>query len=325
MTTPTRNDTRIDRLMTEFGIGYSQNVKDRFIATKVGYTAPVDAETDYYPIWTKADWFRSEMIKLHRDTPSPAAHPRLSKERYSCHNFRLHTTINIKDEAEAQIKLRQGKTKWLIEQALMARDIEVAAQIFATGKWTSNTEQTGVAASPTGAQFLQWNDASSTPIADCNTARETVRQGCGFEANTLVIGPIVKNKLLEHPDILDLYKYTVGGVPTLDQLRQALQMDNLIVGAAMQNTAAEGATAVMGDIWGKHALFMYVPPSMTEDTPRPVSNFAWSQFDNVTENMASIRRWEINNPRKEALEVEMYFGCEISANDAGVFYKTAVA
>ena len=101
----------------------------------------------------------------------------------------------------------------------------------------------------------QWSDYSGTssPYDVVATARDAIWAGNG--GNTKLIGycnNAVFNKLRRHPQVITDFKH-MGGlrVPTRQQLAEYLELDDLLVAKAWENTANEGQSASLGRIWGK--------------------------------------------------------------------------
>src|SRR5690606_27504749 len=127
-----------------------------------------------------------------------------------------------------------------------------AAAAFKTGVWTANTEQTGKSTSPSSNEFLQFNDANSTPLEVLQNQILKVETSTGRRPNVLVTNSNVEFALRRHPDLLDLYKYTSGGLVPRDKLAEAIGVEKILVGRAVENTAKEGQSASMSRVFGNH-------------------------------------------------------------------------
>jgi hypothetical protein len=90
--------------------------------------------------------------------------------------------------------------------------------------------------------------------------------------NRLTLGAQVYDTLLDHPDIIDRIKYgqaNVGQPAIVNRttLAALFEVDSVLVAEAIQNTAAENATAgaaadeSTASIVGNHALLSYAPPA----------------------------------------------------------------
>jgi hypothetical protein len=322
---PTRNDAHpVDVLLTDYAIGYGADRANDFVAAKVGPVKKVSKQSDRYVVWDKGDRYRVEMQQANASEPSPTAGFRMSTDTYRCEDYRLKTFLPDVTRDNSDVDLRQANVEYLVDQALLKRDMLVAEKIFGTGLWTGITEETGVSGTPSTNQFKHWSASGSTPIADFVDAIESVRQSCGKPANVCLTSVPVVNALRQHSDIVARYQYTAGGGVSMEQL-EALLGIKLIVASARKNTAKEGATASMSDVFGKHALFMYVDPNPGLSSPTAMTTFSWSTYDKMTANGAAITAWRSNDPDGEYQRVQAFFDVKITAQDCAVFHYTAVA
>lgn len=324
---PTGNDLRsVDPLLTDFGMAYAQEMSS--FAGDSGATikrVPGTARGGVYPIWSKADFYRNEMAAVSNSSAAPVGGFRVTTGTYYCDAYGLKTFIADKDLSESPLDVRKQKVRYLIQQAKLKRDKLYAAAAFATGLWTSNTEQTGKSSNPSSNEFLQFNDSSSTPLKVLQDQMLVVWKATGFMPNVMVTSPDVMYCLRRHADFKSLSQYVQRGLPTYEQIAEAVGVERVLVGRSVENTAAEGQTAVMSAVFGKHILLAYVAPTAGDEQPTAVSGFAWSDYDKVDANGAAIRTWRENDPEGEWLHAEQAIVYKRTANDLGVFFKDAVA
>ncbi len=324
MPNPTVNNARVDQLATDIAVAYGQKMEG-FVGDDGATLTKRNERSGKYPIWNKADMFRSEMGQVANNDPAPVGGLRLDTPgTLYAETYGLKTFLSDKDKAEGQVDIEKGKIRWLVQQAKLKREILYAAAAFATGLWTSNTEQTGKTSSPSTNEFLQFGDESSIPLTVIQTQLLAVETSTGLMPNTLVTNSVVDMALRRHPDVLDLYKYTKGGVASREQVAAALGVQKYIVGRAVKNTANEGQSASMARVFGNHILLAYLADTWTEDEPTAVAGFSWSEYDKVDATGAAIRRWRENDPQGEWFHSEMAIVYKIVANDLGVFLKDAV-
>ena len=118
----------------------------------------------------------------------------------------------------------------------------------------------------------KWSDkVNSDPLDDLLTACGNVRSRTGRWPNLLVLSYNVMVALKFHPVIRDQVKYTpgrsTGGSITNAELVQVLgdliNVKEVLVGNAVYNSAAEGQTDVIADIWANNAWVIYRTPKPT--------------------------------------------------------------
>lgn len=330
---PSAADLHVNAL-TEMGIAYGQDFKEDYIADAGSTQVRSKKQSDIYPVWSKADFFRIEM-KLRADgTPSERAGFRVdTSNTFFCDVYALSTTLTDRQKANAdsQLKIDKAKVTYLMQQAKMNRDKKFAAAVFATGLWTSNTEQTGVSGTPSTNQFKQFNDSASTPLVTIQNQMEAVYLNCGRYPNMLLTNSKVAMNLRRHSDFVNRVQY-VGDRPayvTNEDLQKIIGIEKVLVAKSLENTAAEGATATMSRIFGNHILLAYVDfdaePMVDDRRPTAICTFTWNAIPGVTKEGASIDKWYDREIKADVYEVEDGFDAVITANDAGVFLKSAVA
>lgn len=108
-------------------------------------------------------------------------------------------------------------------------------------------------------QFSDYNN--SNPMGIFNTAKNTVRSGCGKKADTAWMSEYTRQVLAYHPQLLDMlgFKYAKPGGLSNDDLAVALGVNRVLIADVSYNSAADGQTDVLADAWGKHIWFGVVP------------------------------------------------------------------
>lgn len=101
----------------------------------------------------------------------------------------------------------------------------------------------------------QWSDyTNSNPFDAIETARDSIWAPAA--GSTKLVGYCslaVYRKLRRHPKVLEAFKHVQGlKLPTAAQLAEVLELDELLVAKAWEDTANEGQAASYGRIWGKH-------------------------------------------------------------------------
>lgn len=129
----------------------------------------------------------------------------------------------------------------------------LADAISSTSTLTQNTTLSGTS---------QLSDYSnSTPMTVFSTARAAVRSGCGKAPDCAWMDWGTKNILRYHPQLLEMlgFKYDKPGGLNDQDLANALDVKRILIADVVYNSAAEGQTAVLAPIWGKHIWFGVCP------------------------------------------------------------------
>lgn len=327
---PSSRDAHINAALTDFSIGYGQELAGQFVAMRGSTMKRVQKQSDYYYIWNKGDFFRSEYQKRAPGDVSKSAGQRLSNTTYFADVYALSTYLPMQTRENADLNLEQPKIRYLSHQGMLRRDKLFADNCFGAGLWTSNTEQTGIAAGIPGAnQFLRFDESGSTPITVIQDQLEVVRKSIGMVPNKMFLGADVNRVLRRHPDLTELFKYTSGGLPSDSDIAGVFGLGQpnpeIIVGRTIENTAAEGLTPTMVDVYQKSILLAWVSPDATTDMPTAITGFSWSPFDQVTADAVAIDSWWDQDRKAWKYEGEIAVDFKITANDAGVFLLDAIS
>jgi hypothetical protein len=146
--------------------------------------------------------------------------------------------------------------------------------------------------------------------------------------NVLLCGAEVFFELCNHSDVLDRIKYTQGpAIASETLLAQLFGLDKVVVGKAVKNVSAKGATEDTDFILGKSALLCYAAPSPGIKQPTAGYIFAWTGLEGAGAYGNRIYKipTPLNGLGSERVEGEIAFDCELVSADLGVFFNGIVA
>lgn len=324
---PSRSDVHVDRPLSNISIAFLQS-QDAFIADKAFPILSVAKQSDQYFTYDRGMFNRDEMTELAPGARADAANYTLSTGTYNAKVYALAKDVadQVRANADSPIQLDREATEFLAVKALIKKEKTWAANHFVTGKWT--TERAGVAAGPTGTQFLRWDVASSTPIEDVRQGVRAVHQLTGFRPQKMVLGREVYDALLDHPDIvgrIDRGQTSGPAVAMRDSLAALFELQEILVMDAIENTAAEGVANSHSFIGGKHALLLYTPSSPGLMTPSAGYTFAWSGLLGGGAIGTRMKRIRMEPEASDRLQIEMSFDQKLIAADLGAFFLDAVS
>lgn len=331
---PTRGSLHVDTLLTDYAIAYGTDLASTYVSDRACTIKSVDKQSDKYVVWNKGDFYRLEMQQRADGDKSEGGGQRLSNATYFAEVWALHTilTDRQRNAARGEVDVEAAKIRYLMNQTKLARDVQFASTFFTTSVWSGFTDQTGVAAAPGANQFIQWSDyTNSTPITDIKEQAVALEITAGVPGTKLVgvTSSTVFQKLSDHPDFLDRLKYTGGNDRPANVTREAmaaiLGLDELIVAKAVQNTAAEGATATMAAIFGDKFLLMFKSDVASDDQSTAATLFSHSEFDQVTPEGAAIFQWYDDSRRSTYYEAEQAFDQKVTAADLGGIFTDCLA
>ncbi|MCK9599843.1 MAG: major capsid protein [Sphaerochaeta sp.] len=316
MGNPVTSDLHIDAALSTIAVAYKNK---SFIADQVFPLVNVDKQSDKYFVWDKGSWLTNQVEKRTPGDSYPEGRIKLSNDNYYADLYHLAYAIpwENKKNQDAAVQLEQTGAEWLAQQFSLNREIQIAAAIFAGAIWDNNPVA--------GTDFIQWDDfVNSNPPEDIDKYSATIQQNTGVAPNTLVIGRQVYDKVRRHPILLDMFKYTGVGILTEAQVAQALGVEKLLIGRAVQRTSLEGAaTAVQAYVWGKAALLLYVPAKPALREPAAGYTFAWD-IDGSGFNTA-ITPWVDEGNDRDVLKGKNAFDFKVVGADLGAYFATVIS
>ncbi|HJW82854.1 MAG TPA: hypothetical protein VJ754_00995 [Anaerolineae bacterium] len=306
MSKPTAQQVHIDQPLTNISIAY---LPGDFIAGMVFPNVPVQKQSDKYFIYTKADWLRREAGPRAPGTRARRGDYGLSTAQYACLERAIAKGVPDEVVANADQPLRplEDASRWCTNQLLLEVESDVQSDVFGTG-WSSSATPSPL-----------WSNNTSTPVDDVETARNSVVSSIGREANVGVMGRGLWRYIKQHPDIVERIKYTAGptspAIVTIQAVAALFSLDKLLIGIAINDTAAEGATSTLAYLWGSHMFVGYVArgPSLLEPSAGYV--FTWQQ--------RQASRFREDQERQDVVEVRMSWDTKLTATDAGYLIKSA--
>jgi hypothetical protein len=325
MPQPTQSQVHVDAILTNISVAYMQRAEN-FIADKVFPVVPVDKQSDKYFVYEKNDWLRDEAQVRTDGTESVGSGYNIATATYYADVYAIHKDIGdqTRANADAPINVDREAAEFVTHRLLTRREIQFNNDFMTTGKWA--TDVTGVAASPTTGQTIQWSDyTNSDPINDIEAGKAGILSVTGLEANTLVLGYDVFRQLKNHPDLVDRIKYTSSQTITEDMLARMFDIERVLVSKSIKATNAEGATGAYSFTTGKTALLAHVAPNPGVLTPSAGYTFSWtgvSQGMGLTIGTSSFR---LESLRATRVEAELAFDNKVVASDLGYFWNSIVA
>jgi hypothetical protein len=332
MPNPSQADLHVNIPLTNVSVAYVQNSAN-FIATKVFPKVPVQKQSDLFWKYSKSDYRRTDVQRRAPGTESPGIGWNVDTDSYFAHVYAVHKDIDdqVRANADSVFKLDSEATQFITNQLLLKRDLDWHARYFTTGVWGTNL--TGVAASPTTNQFIQWDSASSDPIKLLADLQTSFIQNTGVKANTLVLGAHVINALKNHPAIIDRIKYTQKGIVTTDLIATLFDVERVLVSYATQATgpqipdaSAQDAAATYSFIGNsKSALLVHTPSSPGLQTPAAGYTFTWRGYLGGNAQGIKIKRFRMEHIASDRIEAEQTYDMKVVGTDLGVFMSSVVA
>lgn len=315
MAQPTPGDVHVNAPLTNVSIAYLQK-RSAFIADKMFPNLPVMKQSDRYYSYPKGNWFRTEArVRAPGSESAGSGWTVDNTPNYFAPVVAVHKDVDdqIRANADAAIDVDRDAAEWVTQQLLLKRDLDFKSKYFGAGIWSADVTPA-----------VLWDAAGSTPIDDLSAQIQAIQSTTGFKPNKLLLGAPVWYVLKNHPDFLDRIKYTQRAVVGLDLLAQVLELDEILVGEAVQNTAIEGAADAMSFVYGKHALLCYAAPAPSLLQPSAGYTFSWTGYLGAGPAGNRVKRFRMEPLSSDRIEGEMAYDMKLVASDLGVFFNGAI-
>lgn len=322
---PNIGQVHVNRPLTNISIAWIQD-QSHFVSTKDSII-PTDKKSNVYFIYTQNDWFRDEAELRAPAMESAGGGYNVSNDSFNCQVYAFHKDVDeqVRLNTDDPLDGKRDAIKFVTRKLLLKQEITWMATYFTTGVWTGSS--TGTDITPT----TKWDDPTSTPIEDVQVQQASVLAKTGFLPNRLTLGFQVYQKLVRHPDVIDLIKYGASaGNPAIaneETLAKIFSVEKVVVSKAVKATNAEGDTAVYALMAGKAALLEYVTdsPGLYEPTSR--YTFMWT---GVSYGLGeTIGAYEIPMPwlglTTVRCEAQIAFSMKVVAPTMAAYFTAAVS
>lgn len=316
---PDPGSLHVDQALTDLSVRFTQD-RSMFVAMSVFPKHPSKFKSDKFYTFDRSYFQRTDAQLRGPGAEAPVTGYNVSTDNFACDVYAIGTDIpdQTRANADQQVNLEGNATELVTQHLLQKMEQDWVSTFFTTSVW--DTDVTG------GTDFTTWDDAASTPIEDVRTGVTAIAQETAYKPNTLVMGPQVYQKLLDHPDILDRIKYTgAGGFTTADVMARLFGVDRLRVAWSVKNGGAEGETASYSFNFGKHALLCYSPASAGPNQPAAGYTFTWSGLLGAGATGMRIKRYRLERNAADRVEGEIAYDLKQVSSALGYFFSGAVA
>lgn len=240
------------------------------VADILAPAVPVEKQSNrYYKIEKDAFLRIPNGLRAPRDT-AKKIYFTVSSDTYNCPNYALSTDFPLEELANAdmQIRLRQNGVRIITNALRKGQEKRIADKVTSITNIGSGVLLTG---------SNKYGDPSSSPISDSRTAHAFMeRQTGGLSPNVAIVDADTVRVLRTHPELLDMFKYTTGGMITLDQLRDALEVDKIYVARGKFENMPEGsASSSITNVWGNSLLYAHIEAPTGLQTVTAMLRMQW--------------------------------------------------
>ena len=305
----------VDPALTQISLAY-RNDASVFIQDVIAPTIMVPKVTGY--IWK----YNKENLKAPVDTTrtgfSETKNTQYSRTKLSYgplqeHDLKIQLGKDELEMTDSPLDAQRDAVLHLNEQMAIEKEVALATTLANTSTITQNTTLSGT---------NQWSDfANSNPFTDIQTGVQQLKKNGLKAPNTVFMGADVWAQLVNHPDLLERVKYTQLATLTEEvfgNLLRPLGVSRIVIANAVYDSAAEGVTASMGYIWGKHFWLAYV-------TPTPGLNTLNGMYTLTKENGRYVDTWMDQDRKALNIRNNDYYQQYLVGAEAFYLIKNAVA
>ena len=310
---PLPSEVHVDEVLTNLSIDF-KNSRTGLIGAMIAPVIPVKKSSGTYFKYDVNANFRIPKTARALRTRYPRIEWAPTKETYSTEEHGLEQPIDDKErrDADSPLDLDRDDTEILTNLVLLSWEYEVATAITTAASYASGHSETlsGTA---------QWSDfAGSDPFTDIDDGIEVQHKATGQVSNTFWCGKEVWKILRRHPDLLARLEDDRIKVLTPELFTVLFdEIDQVLIGTAIRETAKEGATSSRAYIWGKDAGLAFVEPA-----PGLKKQTLAYQF--VAEDIKVVR-YRSEEIKSDVIRVQRESGLKFVANQCGYIFKAAVA
>jgi hypothetical protein len=251
---------------------------------------PVEYNVGQYPIFDLAKFFSARGdARVADDAATPIVDFKWSTEYYNCEDFRLRTRLTRKEKLQAHpaLRLEMSKTVGLLGIMALEREIRLAKKLRSTENGGQFTQ------AYMAVEGAKWDEGTSGSPAKIQktliTAGQKVYKTTGRRPNTLVITEEIALAISQDPAIIEIVKYLIGpgfvasGSIADDRLidinstgvipKKLFGFNVIVADGVLENTAQEGATPTLSEVWGNSARLMYIDTDAAWGIPTVAYSF----------------------------------------------------
>jgi hypothetical protein len=332
---PSRGDVHVDGLLSNVSLAFQQRAEN-FVANRVFPDVTSDKRSNLYLTYDRGDFNRDEMEERAPGTESAGSTYGVANDNYFCRVRSLHRDIpdQIRSNADDPFDLDREATIFVTTKGMINREINWAAAYFTAGDpgdtWTFDVDGAASRSSsfdPTDAaenNVVRWDLSASTPIEDIRQGKRFVLEETGYMPNTLTLGRVPFDVLLDHGDIVNRLDsgQTPGGPAraTRESLAALFEVDEILVMDSVVNTAAKNAANVHSFIGANNALLSYKPPTPGLMTPSAGYTFTWNGYLGASETGSRIKVIRADLLESDRVEIDMAYDQKLVSADLGYFF-----
>lgn len=304
----------VDQALSDISNAY-RNDSGKFLADQIFPILNVPKKTGIYFEYNKENLASpTSTVRTGRGSTPVAEFSTVQKTYGPLQEHDLKTFIT-KDEYDMYVSPLDPETdavNLLNDKMLIEKEVALAAKLSNTGIITQNA-----------APGTQWNATTGAgkPFLDIEAGVNTMQKNGLVAPNTIFMGYEVWSQLKNHADLLSRVQYSQLGFLTSEIFKNLfgdMGINNIFIGSAVYNSAAEGVAASNGYIWGKNLWLGYINPT-------PGIRRLNGGYTLTLDNGRYVDRWDDQDEKVTWIRNNDYYEQKLIAPEAFYMITGAVA
>lgn len=317
---PTAQEVHTDEVLRNVSIAFMQDT-EAFVSMDVSPSVDVGDQSDKYRTYGRGDFFTTNAQEHADGDEAPVIDYSLSDDTYYSKVYSVKDKIGPQERANADevLDLEMEATENVTRDLMIKKEKDFLDTYFTTGTWSTDLDGTT-------ADFDQFDDDSGSPIDGITAQIDAVEAQTGFRPNGMLFGPDAFRGLKNNDNVIDRIKYTESATQSTmgNALSNLLDLDEIRVARAVENTANEGASDSLDYIGNqKDALLYYTPSSPGLRTPSAMYSFRWSGLSPQMVDGVRIRQYEDQDTEADFIEGKMTWDHKVISSELGVYFENA--
>ena len=300
---PLPNEVHVDAALTNISVAFGNS---DYIASDIAPAVPVAKQSDRYFVYdSDREWMRPSDDLRAPGTEASELDYNLSTDAYYCRDHALESAIPDEERfnSDAPVTCDIDRTEFLTEKILLNQEMQLAGIL-------ASDALPGI----TATEDSKWSDPAFDPLTMIAAGHEAVMSGIQRRANVLLAGQDVFDALLNHPKVVERFKYTSGASIDDQALARLLHVDRVVVGRAWKNVSRRGQAPSMAAVWSRDAFLLHVNPRPGLRSIGALSTFCWTRCATGTRGAGYVvERWREDRRKADMIRVQKYYDIKLVA------------
>lgn len=308
-----------------------------FVGERFAPRVPVARQSFQYVVWNRDDF------RVPGNTQRAAGNRPITTRRgystspYMCVSHAISADVPREVEAYGQglgFSTKKQATQTIMNQLGLDREVKIANLLLNTQNFPNGVTLSSTSMWDAYPSTPETGTDGSHPIVQVDAYKALLRQAGIQDADmALVLSDPVFQKVRNHPDIIDRFKFTnPAGAVSAAQLKSVFGVGDVVIASAIQLDKGNNASWV----WGNHAFLGYAQAAPTQMDVSCAKTFVWAGGQDEKGNVIpgpentvdGYGVLEFPDPfldsKKDWISADWYYGIQATAVETGIPILNAV-